>query len=128
MSVPTALVALLATDATFVSIFGTRIFPGILPASPTLPAVRYNKVAGSGGSTTGPDLVMTRVQFDVYAETFIEAEAGGKALYDKLRRYRGTVGGIAIADIQLDYMQTIFESVTDTYRAILDFKVWTEGM
>lgn len=128
MSVPSALVTLLGANSTFTDIFGTRIYPGILPYNPTLPAVRYNKVAGSGGTTTGPDLVMTRIQFDVYANTALEAEAGAKALYGALRRYSGTVGGMTISDIQLDYMQTILEPVTDSWRALVDFKVWSEGM
>lgn len=128
MSVPAAIVSLLGASPTFTDVFGTRIYPGILPYNPELPAVRYNKVAGSGGTTTGPDLVMTRIQFDVYADTAVGAEAGAKALYDVLRRYSGTVGGMAISDVQLDYMQTILEPVTDSYRAIMDFKVWTEGM
>jgi hypothetical protein len=128
MSVQTAVITILEANSTVTTLLGTRIYPGILPVAPTLPAMRFNKVAGSGGTTTGPDLVMSRLQFDIYAYTSLESEAAAKAVYNALRRWSGTSDGLNISDITLDYMQTIFEPTTNVYRSIMDFKIYSEGM
>lgn len=128
MSVSTAVVAALMGDTPYTDLVSTRLYPSVLPPKVTLPAATYNKVAGTGGTTTGPDLVMTRFQFDSFADTYLEAEDIGVKAYEALRRYSGTSDGLVIADVQMDYNQTVYDDVANLYRDIMDFKIWTNGL
>jgi len=127
-SVPEALVVLITGDSTIASYIGDRIYPGVLPPNAITPAMTYNKVAGTGGTTTGPDLAMTRMQFDAYHTSFLIVEKIGQAVYDLLQRYSGTVDGVTFSDMQLDYMQTLYEDETNMHRCLIDYKIWSEGL
>jgi len=127
-TIETAFVTLLLGESSITDLIGNELHPSVLPPLATTPAVTYNLVSGYGGDTTGPDLCMSRFQLDIYDDSMLVVLNVGKAIYTFLRRYSGTVDGIAISDIQLDYRQSFFEDESNMYRQIQDYKVWSEGI
>lgn len=127
-NVPQAIVTLVESSSTMTALIEDRIYPSVLPHDAQVPAMTFNKVAGTGGRTTGPDLVMTRIQFDIYDDSYLTVETVGQALYTLLHRYSGTSDSVVFTDAQLDYMQNIYDDDANMYRCLMDFKFWSIGL
>lgn len=95
MSIATDLRSFLLADGTIAGLIGTRLYPNLLPQSPTFPAMTFGWVSGNrfhhldgAAGIAGP-----RVQFDCWALTYLEAEALFEALRLALDGFRGDIGG-----------------------------------
>lgn len=68
---------------------GTRLFPLALPQGISLPAMTYRRVDATRELTQGgSDVARPRYQFDLYAETYLEAEALAEAFLSAVGDWR----------------------------------------
>src|SRR4030042_5808294 len=80
--VETVIYTRLSGYAGLIALTSTRIYPLILPQSPTLPAVTYQRIDGPRESRFGADPVAhPRIQVDSWAKTY----AGVKAVAPQVR-------------------------------------------
>jgi hypothetical protein len=87
----------LLEDATVATLVGTRIYPGRLPQSPTLPAVVYNEISPGQFMCNDSGLSRSsrpRIQLDVYAATY----AAAHDLVEKIDARLAGIGGPAGSD------------------------------
>lgn len=126
-----ALYQLLTTTAPLAALVGNRVYPGLLPPAPVLPAVTFDPVSGAAhyhmGGASG--LRDRRVQFDVWARTADERDAVGAALIATLSAYAGTVAGVAIQGAFLELDRDEYDPATEKagprlWRKTCDFNIW----
>lgn len=118
-----ALRSILVTASTAAS---TRIYPVYLPQDVTLPAITYqlldddpkDNAAGCAG------LFMARVQFDVFAETFLAMKSLVDEVRNALMGYTGVVSDVTIKGIRLETKLDMFEPEIKNHRGIIRFHVW----
>jgi hypothetical protein len=133
MSLSEDLRAFLLADATIASLIGARIYPIVLPQGPTVPALTYHWVSIDEIYTmAGPSgLVVKRIQFDCWAETFKEVEA----LSDAIRlRIDGFSGWLNTGSPPSSRIQAIFREVERDwyedepvlYRRTIDYFIHAE--
>lgn len=87
-----AVYSLLSTDAAIAALVGTRIYPIILPQTPTFPAITYTKV-GAGryvqhGGSVG--VIDTTIQIDCYDTTILGAKNLAAAVVARCHALAGT--------------------------------------
>ena len=129
MTTESTIRTLVLSDATVTANVGTRMYPNLMPPEATTPAITYFVVAGAPHTDTHADLhMMTRIQFNIYADTKAMCATLYAALVNLLHMYRGTVGGQVIVGITIDYSMSLFEPETQLYRHIVDAKVTTKGV
>ena len=106
-----------------------RVYPEVLPQSPTLPAVVFSEVAGSEDyALDGPTgTAARRVQVDAWAKTRAEATALGAAVAALLSGHAGAAGGLEVQGMFLLSERWDFESETALYRTSQDYEVWLSG-
>lgn len=115
------------SDSGVSAIVGTRCYPLAFPANPTFPLLVYRTIAGAYGPMSAPNpsspYITTRMQWDVWAETYAEAQALSAELVDTFNRYSGTVSSQEIIDTRIDLMFDLFEDDTKLYRVTIDTSV-----
>lgn len=108
------------------NLVGTRVYPVVLPQSPTYPAIRYQQTAGSRepamGSNSG--LVKTTVQIDSYSDTYEQARQVAEEVRSALQRFGGTVAGVVIESVFVEGPLDVFEEEIKKFRVQQDFTVW----
>lgn len=104
----------------------TRIYPRVLPQTPTLPAAVYQRasVAPQHSHDGSSDLDMTRLQIDAWAESYSEARETAVAIRLTLDGERGMWSGLWVGAVLLDSMDDFFEENTRMWRARSDYRVW----
>lgn len=128
-----ALYSLLAdeTDA------GPRVYPHVLPQSPTLPAVTYQLVSSIPLHAMQREarLIRARVQVDVWGRTYAEAQSLAAQVARLLNRYRGEVvtpgdgdwpenDRTHVQDILLDNVREQYEDAAQLRRITQDYTVF----
>ena len=131
MSIAADIVAFLLADATLGGLIGTRLYPLKLPQDPTVPAMTYQWVSGQRAHAAdgAVGLASPRVQFDCWAQTYLEVEAMLEALRKRLDGFQGTVGSSPGSWIQGAFFETERDDYDDEvrlYRRSADFFVWYE--
>jgi hypothetical protein len=115
MSIQTDLRALIG------AIVGDRVYPVAAPDSPVAPYATYQRVsavpqnvmAGNGGANP---LINTRLQIDVYATTYGEAQDKAQAIRDALR-------GWGIQNVT-NSEQDLYEDDVKLHRVMIDISTW----
>lgn len=122
MSVLSDVRTYLLADATLGGLVGSRVYPLILPQSPTMPAVTVSVVSGDRHhSTDGPSgLATPRVQVDCWGSTYSSANDVFEAVRKRLDGVTNGSIQVAFADNELDF----YDSEVDLFRKVLDFLVW----
>src|SRR5262245_57821961 len=77
------------TQAPIVAIVGNRIYPLILPQTPTYPALSYQRISNTAqiGST---ELRETRYQINCWASTYATAQQLATAVKTSMEEYKAT--------------------------------------
>jgi hypothetical protein len=103
-----------------------RVYPGILPQTPTFPAVTYQQISAVGSHAMGADSPLTtvRVQVDSWAKTYAEARTLAGEVAARLKRFRGLSGSIEVLDVLLDNELETYESTSQTRRILQDFTLF----
>lgn len=72
--IETALFTVLSTAEAITALADTRIYPGVLPKNPTLPAVVYKFITSQGNPTMNTrGLTRARVQLESFGATYSDA-------------------------------------------------------
>lgn len=128
------LTSLLLSHAPLTALVGTRVHWLRLPESVSgYPYVNLQVVSGpvTYHSKGVSALEQTRVQADIWADTYTSAEAVARALKDLLSGYRGDLGGVKFRGIFLDGARDgdgeTVKGQKYLFRHTMDFKInWKE--
>lgn len=106
-----------------------RIYPQVLPQSPSFPAATYQQVGRQRQPMMGNqtnDLVRSSVNFDVYAKTSEEVETGSAALRAALQDFRGLMGATQVERLLLDNEIDLTDVEPGLFRNSMSFSIWHE--
>lgn len=100
----------------------TRVYPGHLPQTPTLPAVVYNRISGSSELDLGigGGLTESLFQVDSYAATYSEVKNVVAAIVAALESYVGTAFKVTAIDTQ----DAPYEDGVNEFRAVTEFRIF----
>jgi hypothetical protein len=128
MTLTTAVVTRLRTEAATAALLGSRIYPLVLPQAPMLPALAYTRISqGEQFTSNGPSgLRRVRIQLDCYAETYDAARALADAVRNALNGWRDLSLGVQVAKLAPDSEQDLHEDEVGSYRVTMDFLVHGE--
>lgn len=104
-------IALLLADADVTAAFGSRIRPTSRDQTDGLPAATVNVISRGDDLTNdgASGYVVSRVQLDVYAMSYGEAEAAASAVRRRLNGFRGVQGATVFQGVMLDGERTGFD-------------------
>ena len=104
----------------------TKVYPSVLPQTPTYPLILYFRIGGSSdvalGGATGKS--HTRFQIEAWAETYSAAKALAAAIRIALNCKTFTVDSIYIGSIVIQSERDFYESDVGIYRVSIDFMIW----
>jgi hypothetical protein len=100
-----------------------RIYPLVLPATSTLPAITYNQVGRTVNRVA--NLSTDRWQLDCWGLTFASSYSLSQAVWNALQTYNGVISGVRIEDIRMINQVSTFESASGYYRHMLEFRTVT---
>jgi hypothetical protein len=105
---------------------GSRIYPLLLPQSPTYPAITYQQVSSTSSHAMGTDspLKVMRVQVNSWADTYAGAQSLAAEVATTLGRYRGTLADVRVLDILLDNEMPLYELDANARRVIQDYTLF----
>jgi len=119
MTIEISLFDVLSGDAAIAALVGTRIFPGLMPAATTMPAIVWQRIAGHDESALSghSGLENARVQVSVWAKTRLAART--LAGLTKLALVNdATLRATVLMDMD-DY-----DPDSKDYRVTVDFSIW----
>lgn len=114
-------------DGTLAGLISARLYPVILPQSPTFPAVSYQWISGTRYVTNdGPSqLSSPRLQFDCWSLSYTTTRAVSEALRKRLNGFKGLAGGSPpMTRIQGAFFESereFYEPETKLYRHSADY-------
>lgn len=124
MSALTDLVWWLKSQAAVTALVSTRITPMPLPQGSTLPAITYWLISTPREyvQTGRAGLARARVQIDVWASTYLEAQTVAEAVVTAFDGWHDTLGNVAFVEGPRDG----YETDTKLYRKLLDVTIHYE--
>lgn len=122
-----ALYAHLSASAGISALVGTRIYPGMLPQSPTKPALVYTLVAQAPDYTLDSrESYNPLIQIDCFADTNVAAQGVADAVDAVLSGFTGTFGGggntVTVIECLRVGRQDIYEDETFEFRVVLEYR------
>jgi hypothetical protein len=128
MTVEEALRTYLVAIPAITGLIGTRMYPIALPAAVTLPAVSYFKVSEPGDYTHqgASHLSEVRIQFSIWAATYVNAQLVLGHLLTALEGYAGTLSGVPIGHSLLANIRDVPEAEANIYHIAVDFMIGYE--
>lgn len=132
MTFAEGMVAALEADAGLGAVLGgtgdaMRLYPLVLPESPTLPAVVYQRVSAPRSYVLNAGDVpymRARYQYAVWADDYLEAEQTTDVLIAKLEGFRATLSsGERVDVVKIENDLDTFEPDTGRSRRLVD-AVW----
>jgi len=124
MSIQSVLYTRLTTFAGLNALIGLRAYPQVAPHTPTTPFIVYSEVSSEHHSAMSADsqVVSSRYQFDVFADTDASKNAVTEQLRKALQRWRNTTGTIVQATFYLNDVD-IYEPDTEYFRKTVDYEI-----
>ena len=132
MQLEVALYNYLSTYAGLIALTSTRIYPNVLPQSPTYPAVTFEMISGPRVHAMGsdPGLTFPRYEFTCWGSTKASARAVALQIIDALQDKTGTIGGTGGVTIQRIFLEDESDGESDPilsrYARIVEFIIWAE--
>lgn len=116
------IVAYLTTITVLTAIQADRIYPGLLPQEPTLPATTFHRISGVPSySQSGPSgFENVRIQFDCWAIDPLSAQRVAQALMQAISGFKGMMGNEAIGGCFITNVIDDLDDETGLYRMIVD--------
>lgn len=124
MSIKSVIYTRLTTYAGLSALTALRIYPDVAPHTPTTPFITYGEVSSEHHSAMGIDsqVVTSRYQFDVWADSDASRIAVTEQLRKALQRWRNTSGTVVQATFYLNDVD-IYEPDTEYFRKSVDFEI-----
>lgn len=119
------LVTYLSANGELTGMISDRLYPLVLPQSPTLPAVVYQEidyapVVSQSGSSAIEDV---RFQFKCWSTTLLEARQVRDILQRALSGYRGYIGSKEITSF-VENGRSGYDGETGLSYAMIDARIW----
>jgi hypothetical protein len=132
IDVEQALVSKLVNTVAVSNLVSTRVHPLRLPDTATLPAITYQQVSApviaTHDESAATALTHARYQLDAWAASYAGSVALGKAIFDALHGYKGTITIGADSFIIQGCLRTDKRTNNDAETALYwlsqDFVIW----
>lgn len=129
MTVETALYNYLSGFAGLVALVSTRIYPLILPQTPTLPAVVYQQVSGPRIHAMGddPGITSPRYQFSCWDDDHAGAAAVAQQIRLAFENYSGLMGGaggVTVYHASVENMSSEYYDEAKLYRVLVEVIIY----
>jgi hypothetical protein len=121
------LYSLLSTAAALEALVGTRVYPLLLPDTPTLPAITLQVVGSQvvNAAFSARGIMKYRIQADCWGATYASASAVRDALVTVLDGFVGPLSdGTTVQSAQLLQHLDIFEEDALQYRLSSEYYLW----
>lgn len=102
-------------------LIGNRVYPGVLPAKPTLPAVSYFEVSGLRYHDI--DVAFPRFQFSCFSPRYLEAKNVAKEIRHALQRFKGQIGDTNVIQGVFENQFELYENDTKLFNIAVDIKI-----
>jgi len=133
ITIEEGLTAHLKANAGLTALISTRVYPGFISQTSTLPCLTYQRISTpriithdtSGASGTAHP----RFQFDAWAETNTSAKAIIDAVRAALNGYKGTMGTVNLVTVQAsltDDERYEYSPEVKIHRYSADYIIWHE--
>lgn len=112
------------------ALVGTRMYPRMLPQTPTLPALVYQRIDTRRlHDLAGPDgLPRPRMQVTCWAPLPLSASGLAAAVRQRLDGYRGAMGTVSVESCLLVGERDVTDTEAGRYGVALDFMIqYQEG-
>ena len=131
MSIKRAVYAWLGQQAGITALAADRIWPEVIPSQDFDAATKRSCLVFSRDAVertrtfcgTIP-LVVSRVSISSYARTYDAAEQLAQAVRAALTDYRGAMGSVTVADVQLEQDFDLMDLEPGLFRVDLVFAIW----
>jgi len=122
----TVIVTRLEAYESLSALVGTRIYPLILPQSPTLPAVTYQRTDGPRDHCMDADsnVASPRFAFDSWASTYAGAKAVATQVREALQRWADADTDPVVLDSLIESDEDLYEPDTGMYHVRSDWTIW----
>lgn len=123
MTLADGIFALLSGESTISALVADRIYPLLLPEGVALPAITFQEIGGVSLPTFETSgMQKPRFQFDVFGNTYEDANACRLALRKFLNGYHGTlVDGTYLQKVDLIQQSDTFEEYPRQFRCMSEF-------
>ena len=127
----TALYNYLSTYSGLAALISIRIYPLILPQTPTYPAVVWQQISGPRVHAMGddPGITSPRYQFTCYGATHADAVAVAKQVRLAFENYSGTMGGtggVTVYHAEVENQLSQYNDAVKVFCSIVDVIIWHE--
>jgi hypothetical protein len=116
----------LVNDTNITGAVDKRIYPNKLPNSPTLPAIRYNKISENkirGFSSI--QVSQSRMQFTCCGSSFSDSKNVAKKIFDCLDNFSGLISDFEIKCIYLINEFDYYSDESAMYLTVADYYIWS---
>lgn len=125
MVIETALYNYLSSYAGLSALVSSRIYPLVMPQTPTLPVVVYQQVSGPRVHAMGndPGIMDARYQFACWASAHDDAAAVAQQIRLAFENYSGTMGGAGGGTVYHASVENQFSDHNDEtklYRVLIE--------
>ena len=126
MIIEQALITYLLADAGLSLLIGDRLHDDVLPQSPTLPAVVWQRISTPRfHSHSGPSgLAFPRFQFACWSTTRLEAIRTANALRACMDGFSGIISGVDVGAVFAEDEIDSYDPETGLRRVLLDLKIY----
>ena len=119
----------LISNAGVIAVLGDRLYPVVVPESPTFPVAAFSVLSKVPVYTADGNsgFINYRVQFDTYGNTYADAKAVQFAITTAIDSYTGTLpDGTVVGNVMQVSARDLYDSDARVYRTLSDFIIQTQ--
>lgn len=130
MTMEASLFSYLSTNAGITALVVKRVYPGIIPQSGVQPCIVYNKQSRTRQQTFcgTSNLLLTRLEIDCYADTYIQSVALANAVTAALQDFSGDMAGTDVPKIFLENEIDLSDIEPGLYRQSQTWAMWHRSL
>lgn len=126
--IESALFAYLSSYVGLSALVGTRVYPLVLPQTPTMPAIAYNRVSSVvERDLSGAARTRVRMQLTCFGTTYGSAKQVARQVREALQDYSGTMGAVRILEATVIGEMDQYEPDLSQYYIPVDVMFLIEG-
>lgn len=126
MTIANLLYSRLSTETGVAALVSTRVYPVLMPQSPTLPAISYQRISNTEQDGTST-LRVTRYQVDCWDDDYAGVQTLADAVRGALEEWTDTNQSPAVKMTRVVGEIDDYESETGLYRVSIDVMCNTSG-